>query len=129
MSTIRQHNLFIVGYGLGGGFGGIRDYEVVNTPSLEVASKDAYWLAVEQYQSFEGLHGLRSEEEILQELIEEEGYEESDETSEIAREMYEEEMENWIDYTCFPWSKEEEKLAKRYNYHNPFNNITSKKSK
>lgn len=42
MTAIRQRNLFIVGYGLGGGFGGIRNYEVVNAPDLETANKEAY---------------------------------------------------------------------------------------
>lgn len=68
------------------------------------------------------MHGLESEEEILEE--------EANGDPEIAAEIYNERIENWIDYTCFPWSKEEEKIAKRKgHYNNRYSDITSKKSK
>lgn len=120
---IRKENLFIIGYGLGGGFGGINDYEVVNSPDLETASKDAYDRAVDEYESFEGMHGLETYESIKERLEEEgEPFDDSD-----IDEIYNEELESWLEYTCFPWSKEEEKLARRFHYNNPFHEITSNK--
>lgn len=124
MTTIRKHNLFIVGYGLSGGFGGIHNYEVINAPSLEVASKEAYELAYEEYQNYDGTQGLRTEEEILEEAIEQ-GIENPEE---YAAEEYNEEVEGWIEYICLPWSRELEKdVRNKGHYHNPFMDITNQK--
>jgi hypothetical protein len=102
---------YIIGWGLSGGFGGIRNYEVIQTSSLEEAEKDAYQRALEEYESYSGHHGLRSVDDIM----EEDGVEEQE-----AEEIYNEERENWLDYVAKPYSKEYEKKVKNYHYHNPF---------
>jgi hypothetical protein len=56
---------YIIGWGLSGGFGGIRNYEVIQTSSLEEAEKDAYQRALEEYESYSGHHGLRSVDGIM----------------------------------------------------------------
>jgi hypothetical protein len=103
---------YIIGWGLSGGFGGIRNYEVIIEDSLEKAETAAYYKAVEEYENYSGMHGLRSIEEIM----EEDGIEDESE----AEEVYNEEREGWLDYIAKPYTKELENKYKSYNYHNPF---------
>ena len=80
--------------GLGGSLGGatyVGTYEYENEKD---AVADAYQIAVEEYQSYEGLYGIASYEDIREEMIE--NGEEDDE--DIIQEAYEEEMANWIEY-------------------------------
>lgn len=78
-------------YGLGGGFGGARN----NEPQIEEckdeneANEIAYELACEEYESYDGMHGLLS----IDDIMEEEGVDESE-----AEEMWLEQREDWIDY-------------------------------
>lgn len=44
--------------GLSGGFGGATYQMTEDYASMEDALEDAYALAVEEYQSYEGCHGL-----------------------------------------------------------------------
>lgn len=78
--------------GLGGGFNSIR-YIKTYEGTKDQAEKEAYYAAVEEYESYEGLHGLRTVDEIM----DEEGvdYEE-------AQQIYNEEMESWLDYYVKP---------------------------
>lgn len=108
-------NLFIIGWGLAGGFGGIRDFEVIEAETEEAAYKFAWEQACECYESYVGSYGLRTIEEIM----EEEGYSE-----EGAEEQYNEEREGWLDYSAVKFSKEAEKKVMGYHYHNPFKDIT-----
>jgi hypothetical protein len=79
--------LFIINYGLGGGFGGANNYEVVQTVNLEDAEKWAFESACEDYEGYAGMYGLRDESQIMEE-------DECDE--EDARYTFEEERESWI---------------------------------
>lgn len=91
---------FIIGWGLSGGFGGINNYEVIEAMSLEEASKQSYYKAIEEYESLEGMHGLRTKDEIMEE----------DELGEEEAEYeYNYERENWLEYEAFPFSKEKAK--------------------
>lgn len=102
---------YIIGWGLSGGFGGIRNYEVIQSSSLEEAEKDAYQRAIEEYESYSGYHGLRSVDDIM----EEDGVDDEE-----AEEIYNEEREGWLDYVAKPYSKEFENKVKDYHYNNPF---------
>ena len=116
---ITKKNLFIVGYGLGGGFGGIHDYVVVNAPDHDSASGEAYEMACEEYENYAGMYGLSSYEECL---------EEAGGDHDQAEYLYNEERETWIEFTCFPWSREEEKICRnRGNYYNRYKDITDVK--
>lgn len=75
--------------GLAGGFGGAEYLYTEDFESEEKASEYAWEMAIESYESYEGLHGLRTTEEIK--VDEEVEFEE-------ALEMYEEERESWLDY-------------------------------
>lgn len=74
--------------GLGGGFGGAKLIKrFVGT--REEAEREAYLFAVEDYESYEGLHGLRS----VKDIMEEDNVDESE-----AEMIYNDEMESWLDY-------------------------------
>jgi hypothetical protein len=102
---------YIIGWGLSGGFGGIRDYEVIMADSLEEADKEAYQRAIQEYEQYEGMHGLRSVDDIMEE--DEVDYDE-------AEEIYNEEREGWIDYSAEPYSKELEKKVEDNHYENRY---------
>lgn len=78
--------------GLGGGFGGSHYIRTV-TGTKAQAEKEAWLAAIEEYESYEGLHGLRTVDEIMDE-------DEVDE--EEAQEIYNEEREGWLDYEVKP---------------------------
>ena len=59
--------LFIIRYGLGGGFGGGNNYEVIETENLEDAEKWAFENACQDYKGYEGMYGLRTVEQIMEE--------------------------------------------------------------
>jgi len=71
--------LYIIGYGLGGGFGGIRNYEVIQASTQEEADSFAYENACEYYEGYVGNYGLRD----LGQIMEEEEIEDEDEAFEI----------------------------------------------
>jgi len=109
--------LFIINYGLGGGFGGANNYEVVQTVNLEDAEKWAFESACEDYEGYAGMYGLRDESQIMEE-------DECDE--EDARYTFEEERESWIEYSAVPYSKEAEKKAEVHHYENRYTELTDK---
>jgi len=117
--TKKENNfegLYIVSHGLGGGFGGARDFEVIQADSLEDAENWAWERACEDYDRYAGSNGLRE----VGEIMEEEDIEDEDE----AWEVYEEERESWLDYSAQPYSKEYEKKVMYNHYHNPYKEVT-----
>lgn len=102
---------YIIGWGLSGGFGGANNYEVIKAISLEEADKEAYQRAIQEYEQYEGMHGLRSVDDIM---------EEDDVDYDEAEEIYNEEREGWLDYSAEPYSKELEKKVKDYHYENRY---------
>ena len=90
--------------GLGGGFGGAEYNGWIDTNDREEAESYAREQAIEEYQSYEGYHGILSEHECARELyggVDGEVPEwvwESETAREEIHDMYIEEAENWIDY-------------------------------
>lgn len=80
---------YAIFYGLGGGFGGAYCKEIEEFETEDQALDHAEEQAKEEYQSYEGLHGLRSQQEIM----DEDGL-----TEEEADQAYEDEMDSWLDY-------------------------------
>lgn len=75
--------------GLNGGFGGAEYIETLEFDTESEATDYAYDLAVQEYEGYIGNYGLRSIEDIMEE----------DEASEDeAQEIYEEEMDSWLDF-------------------------------
>ena len=112
-------NLFIVGYGLSGGFGGIQNYVVIEASSESDAEDQARLMSVEEYESYAGSNGLRDIQDIMDE-------DEVDEDE--AYEIYEQEMDSWLDYEVKPFTKDEyDRLNEEgYNVENYFTEITDK---
>ena len=81
--------------GLSGGFGGATFQYVDDFYSEYEALDAAYDKAVEEYESYEGCHGLMDWEDVRNDLRESFGEEPGEED---VRERYIEEVESWIDY-------------------------------
>ena len=76
--------------GLGGGFGGAT-YQMTE----DYASIDE---ALEEYESYEGMHGIMSWEDCREDL-EESGFDYNDESVDSR---YQEELESWLSYYVEP---------------------------
>ena len=88
---------FKVYAGLGGGFGGAKYIETVEAANEEEAANIAYEYAVEEYESYEGLHGLASYGDVV-DNPEKYGLDEDCQDEEYLWEAYEEERSTWLDY-------------------------------
>lgn len=93
--------------GLNGGFGGARYDHTEEFATQADAEHAAYALAKEEYESYEGCHGLRSYENI----VEDSGIPADEMTSEDRDDCWEEymeEMEGWLDYRAVLTSEDTE---------------------
>lgn len=88
------NNKWAIFAGLGGGFGGANFTGEVFTGTKEQAENRAYGAAQEEYDSYEGLHGLRD----TQMIMDEDGVDEDE-----AEQIRNEEMESWLDYWVEPF--------------------------
>lgn len=86
--------LYDIYAGLGGGFGGATFQATEEYIDEDSATEVAYEIAVEIYQSYEGMHGILCWEEC-KEILEEEWDEVTDED---VNDYYREEVEGWIEY-------------------------------
>ena len=96
---------FRINYGCGCG----DNEEYMEFSSQQEADKAAYQLAIDDYESFEGLHGIRSMREIAEEDFEVELDELDYNTAEYIdiETTYMEERESQISYSAEEISKEE----------------------
>ena len=87
--------------GLSGGFGGYQYHCTEDFDTKEEALDAARELAIEEYQSYEGSHGLSSEGDILEDYLEDNGLLHDELTESDYEEIwaeYMEEVEGWISY-------------------------------
>lgn len=91
--------------GLNGGFGGADYCYTAEFDNIDQAEQAAYEEAIQEYESYEGLHGILSYEELKEEL-EKEFLEELSE--EEATEYYLEERDGWLDYYVKEVSNEDD---------------------
>lgn len=82
--------MYRIRYGLGGGFGGYGDPEIIDAESLQDAENMAFEAARELYDSYGGMHGLFNEKDFLDEN--------PDADDEDIQQAYLEDRENWIVY-------------------------------
>ena len=86
---------FEIRYALVGGFGGLRfrEWETIGANDLDEANMFAYEEACQLYESYDGLHGLRSHADIMKEdnLLEED-----------AETVWFGQRESWIAYEARP---------------------------
>jgi len=87
---------------LGGGFGGVKnaEWQITHAKDLDEAMEEARQLAIEEYESYAGMHGLRE----IGEIMEQDGVDEDE-----AQSIYNEEMESWLDFEAEPISEHEER--------------------
>ena len=81
--------------------------EYIIADSLKEAEKEAYQLAVDNYESYAGYHGIPSIEEVAEEMFEVPFGELTEgEVYDVEIEYYQQ-MENWLDYSATEITKEE----------------------
>ena len=91
--------------GLGGSFGGASYQGTGDFKSFADAENEAYQLAVEEYESYSGCHGLLSWGDVA----DENGLDYTEDSAEID-ELYIEEMESWLDYYAVLADEDEDTL-------------------
>lgn len=90
---------------MGGSFGGARYNGTYEYADIDEATADAYRMAEEEYQSYEGCHGILSYadcEEDLQDSGFIDGDMSDDEIEDMVYSHYREEIESWISYYALP---------------------------
>ena len=91
--------------GMGGSFGGARYNGTYEYTDIDEATADAYRMAEEEYQSYEGCHGIMSPEDIEEDLRESDFITDDmtdDEIADMIYSLYQEEIESWISYYVQP---------------------------
>jgi hypothetical protein len=90
---------------MGGSFGGAQYHGTYEYTNIEEAALDAYLKAEEEYQSYEGCHGIMSPSDIEEDLRDS-GFIDDDMTDDEVADMvdyhYREEIESWISYYALP---------------------------
>lgn len=96
---MRKYKIY---YGMGGSFRGGIEKDIVECLDSDEALEMARERAIEEYQSYEGLHGIRGYDEILEEIREESEtwyfVPTEIEIEEEADRLYQEEMDSWLEY-------------------------------
>ena len=95
-------SLFDIYAGLGGSFGGAEYRETMEFNDLHDTEIYAYNLARDEYEQYEGLHGIKSWGDIADEMGFDPENELSQEMEEEISDYYMEEVEQWIDYYVVP---------------------------
>jgi hypothetical protein len=86
--------------GLSGSFGGAVYQGTFDCPSQEEANWKAYDIAVEEYESYGGSHGLMDREACYEDLLDS-GWldgKSNEEIDNLVDDRYREEIEGWIEY-------------------------------
>lgn len=107
-----MNKLYVIYAGMGGGFGGEAFDKIVESNDYDEVWNEAREICIELYQSYEGLHGILSEEDCEQEKI-----------------SYEDEIDSWISFSVVEvtsenidiileesLSKSDIELLKKYNF-------------
>lgn len=107
-------NLYIIGYGLAGGYGGIHDYEIIKAESFIDAELYAWQKACDYYEMYIDGTNLRSVECIM---------EEEDLDEEAAYVIFDDERESWLEYVTIQYNEENMKKIEGYNVYNPYKKL------
>jgi hypothetical protein len=81
--------------------------EYIIADSLENAEKEAYYLAVDNYESYAGYHGIPSIEEVAEDMFEVPFDELTEGEVYDAEIEYYQQMESWLSYSATEITKEE----------------------
>lgn len=106
---MKQYNIYA---GLGGSFGGANYQYTTLCETEDEALDEAYERACEEYEQYEGLHGLPSWEDAVNSYCEELGIsqeelEDTDEESLAIEEYYNKARENWLAYHIVPTEEDD----------------------
>lgn len=92
--------------GMGGGFGGAQLHGIYEFSSAQEAERYAYDLAFDEYQSYEGSHGILSWDEVYEDCLASEwiepGAQSEAEIECIVDDAYLEQVESWIEWRAIP---------------------------
>jgi hypothetical protein len=92
--------------GMGGGFGGAQLHGVYEFSSAQEAERYAYDLAFDEYQSYEGSHGILNWDEVYEDCLASEwiepGAQSEAEIECIVDDAYLEQVESWIEWKAVP---------------------------
>lgn len=108
--------LYNIYAGLGGGFGDAEYKGTIDCNTFNDATQVAYELAIEEYESYAGMRGLKSYDEIAIDYLMEENiidnedefdtYELSETDEKYITELYNDTVESWLDYFVIETSKD-----------------------
>jgi len=93
--SLKDTDKWAIFSGLSGGCGGA-NFKEIFMGSKEDAEKAAYEFASLEYDQYDGMHGLRTTSDIM----EEDGVDEDE-----AEGIYNEEREGWLDYYVEPYDQ------------------------
>ena len=101
---------------MSGGFGGATYEGTIEAANERDAEQYAYDLAVEQYQSYEGYHGILSWEECEEDLRDSGMLEDltESECEDLINEHYLNEIDSWIDFYAVEVFDDEELEEKEF---------------
>ena len=91
--------------GMGGSMGGTQYNGSYEYADIDEATADAYRMAEEEYQSYEGHHGILSPADVEEDLRDSGSIEDDmtdDEIADMIDYHYREEIESWISYYALP---------------------------
>lgn len=89
--------------GMSGGFGGATYVTTDDFVTAADAQEYAYQCALDDYQSYEGMHGILSWADCLETLKEE--YNDDDVSYDDVDDYYQNEIESWIEYYIEPYEE------------------------
>lgn len=88
--------------GLSGSFGEASYQYTSLFETITDAEEEAYIRAIEEYESYEGLHGIKEWRDIFEEYCEDHDLEPSTENedlyNDVINSLYQEEIDNWVEY-------------------------------
>lgn len=105
VSNAKEYNIYS---GLGGGFGGAKYQYTGLFNSQEEAIDEAYQRACEEYYSCSEHHGLLTYKEAEEQAINEGYTPGTKDFEEYISEVFQEDLESWVDYYAIPTSEDTE---------------------
>lgn len=101
---MERYNIYA---GLDGSFGGASYQYTTDCDSSAEAEELAHQAAVDEYESYEGLYGIKSWEDCAEEYCESNNISKEDVDEEDIDEYYQEEVESWIAYYAILTSEDD----------------------
>lgn len=96
---MKRYNIYA---GLGGSFGGAQYQYTTDCENDDAASELAYQAAIEEYEQYEGLHGIKSWSDCQEDIAEEDDIPVEEVSNDYVDEVYSEERDTWLDFYAVP---------------------------